>query len=161
MYEDFKVTDRWTGVELHCSWKGTVVAIATRHADATDVRFAVNGRAVWIALPNIAWVEQKRRSGHVITDYLAAQIAGRYLKLAVESGYDNGREMYTMTVDEVLEQADAVVKEAGRTDNLPTLPVINDDIKPERYLGKLPGDPGSEAYSSHPLPLDENARVKL
>ena len=44
MYEDFKVTDRWTGEELRCEWKGTVVAIATRHADATDIRFSVNGR---------------------------------------------------------------------------------------------------------------------
>jgi len=140
MYEDFKVTDRWTGEELHCSWKGTVVAIATRHADATDIRFQVNGRAVWIALPNTAWVEQKHRTGKVITDYLAAQIGGRYLKSLVESGYDNGREMYTMTVDEVLEHADAVVKEAGRTDYLPSLPVINEDIAPERVLGRLPAD---------------------
>jgi hypothetical protein len=140
MYEDFKVTDRWTAEELHCTWKGTVVAIATRHADATDVRFAVNGRAVWIALPNMAWVEQKRRTGKVITDYLAAQTAGRYLKTIVESGYDNGREMYTMTVDEVLEHANAVVKEAGSTENLPSLPVINDDVQPERVFGRLPAD---------------------
>src|SRR5712664_2707729 len=77
MYEDFKITDRWTGEELHCEWKGTVVAIATRHADATDIRIAVNGRPVWIAMPNLAWIEQKRRTGYVITDYLAAQTAGR------------------------------------------------------------------------------------
>ena len=32
MYEDFKVIDRWTGEDLHCVWKGTMVAIATRHA---------------------------------------------------------------------------------------------------------------------------------
>ena len=76
MYEDFTVADRWTAETLHCTWKGTVVAIATRHADATDVRFAVNGRPVWIAMPNVAWVEMKRRSGYVITDYLAAQAAG-------------------------------------------------------------------------------------
>src|SRR5271155_2041999 len=119
MYEDFKVTDRWTGEDLRCTWKGTVVAIATRHADATDIRFAVNGRPVWIAMPNMAWVEQKRRNGKVITDYLAAQIAGRYLRQAIETGYDNGREMYTMTVDEVLDLAQAVVKEAGGTMALP------------------------------------------
>ena len=69
MYEDFKVTDRWTGEELRCLWKGTVVAIATRHADATDIRFSVNGKPVWIAMPNLAWVEQKRRNGHVIRPY--------------------------------------------------------------------------------------------
>ena len=142
MYEDFVVTDRWTGEQLHCQWRATIVAIATRHADATDIRFAVNGRAVWIALPNVAWVEQRRRNGKVITDYLAAQIAGRYLKQAVESGYDNGREIYTMTVEEVLEQAEAIVKEAGGTVRLPTLPVINDDEQPERALGiALPGEP--------------------
>lgn len=153
MYEDFTVNDRWTDEPLHCTWKGTVVAIATRHADATDIRFAVNGRPVWIAMPNLAWVEQKRRSnGKVITDYLAAQVAGRYLKQAIESGYDNGREMYTMTVDEVLELVDAVVREAGSTDKLPSLPVINDNIKPEKFLGHVPGDPGSAAYFGAPEP---------
>ncbi|QNI36569.1 hypothetical protein [Edaphobacter albus] len=142
MYEDFKVKDRWTGEELHCAWNGTIVAIATRHADATDIRFSVNGRTVWIALPNAAWVEQKRRTGHVITDYLAAQVAGRYLKQAIESGYDNGREMYTMTVDEVLELADQVVREAGHTTNLPSLPVINENIRAEDEMGiHLPGEP--------------------
>ena len=121
MYEDFTVTDRWTGELLHCTLRANIVAIATRHADAVDVRFDVNGHSVWIAMPCTAWVEQKRRTGHVITDALAAQIAGRYLKQAIESGYDNGREMYTMTVDEVLSHLDAVLREAGHTHNLPTL----------------------------------------
>jgi hypothetical protein len=160
MYEDFTVTDRWTSEPLNVTWKGTVVAIATRHADATDIRFAVNGRPVWIAMPNVAWVEMKKKTGHVITDYLAAQAAGRYLKTAIESGYDNDREMYTMTVAEVIEHADAVVREAGRTDFLPSLPVINDDIKPEKFLGQLPGDPGSSAYFGTPEP-SVNQQVKL
>jgi hypothetical protein len=124
MYESFEVVDRWTGETLHCKWKGNVVAIATRHADAVDVRFSVNDRPVWIAMPLPAWVEFNKRTGNVITDYLAAQIAGHYLKQAVESGYDNGREMYTMTVEEVLSHLDAVMKEAGSTRNLPTLPVL-------------------------------------
>ena len=147
MYEDFVATDRWTGEPQHCVWKGTVVAIATRHADATDIRFAVNGRPLWIAMPNMAWVEQKRRNGKVITDYLAAQVAGRYLKLAIESGYDNGREMYTMTVDEVLDHTAAVVKEFGHTDKLPSLPVINQDAHPAELDFKLPGEPETVAES--------------
>src|ERR1035441_8004116 len=91
MYEDFTVTDRWTGERLHCTWRGTIVAIATRHADATDIRFDVSGKPVWIAMPNLAWVEQKHRTGKVITDYLAAQTAGRYLKQAIESRSEERR----------------------------------------------------------------------
>jgi hypothetical protein len=124
MYEDFHVIDRWTGEDLHCTWKANIVAIATRHADAVDVRFAVNGRPMWIAMPNHAWVEQKKRTGHVITDRLAAQIAGHYLKTAVEQGFDSSREMYTMSVEEVLQHLDRVLEEARETHSLPILPVI-------------------------------------
>ena len=123
MYEDFHVSDRWTGEDLHCLWKANIVAIATRHADAIDVRFDVNGRAMWIALPATAWVEQKKRSGKVITDQLAAQIAGRYLKQLIDEGYDSRREIYTMTVEEVLAHLDAVVEEAKAAGAIPELPV--------------------------------------
>ena len=124
MYEDFHVTDRWSGEDLHCTWKGTIVAIATRHADAVDVRFNVNGRPMWIALPCVAWVAQKKRTGKVITDQLAAQIGGRYLRQLIEEGYDSQREIYTMTVDEVLAHLDVVVNEAKALGAMPTLPVI-------------------------------------
>jgi hypothetical protein len=124
MYEDFHVTDRWSGEDLHCLWKGTLVAIATRHADAVDLRYEVNGRPMWIALPLNAWAQQKVRSGKVITDQLAAQIAGRYLKQIITEGYDSQREIYTMTVPEVLEHLDAVVAEARAQGEMPTLPVI-------------------------------------
>lgn len=123
MYEDFHVTERWSGEDLHCRWKANIVAIATRHADAVDVRFDVNGRPMWIALPTTAWVEQKARAGKIITDQLAAQIAGHYLKQLIEQGYDARREMYTMTVPEVLEHLDAVVAEAKDRHALPSLPV--------------------------------------
>jgi len=122
MYGDFHVADRWTGEDLHCCWKGTIVAIATRHADAVDVRFDVNGRPMWIALPCAAWVEQKKRTGRVITDQLTAQIAGRYLKQLIEQGYDSRREVYTMTVAEVLEHLDAVVAEAKQLGDMPAIP---------------------------------------
>ena len=123
MYEEFHVTDRWTGEELHCRWKANIVAIATRHADAVDIRFDVNGRPMWIALPCTAWVEHKKRSGKVITDQLAVQVAGRYFKQIIEEGYDSQREMYTMSVDEVLSHLDKVLDEAKAQGSIPSLPV--------------------------------------
>ena len=123
MYEEFHVTDRWTGEDLLCRWKANVVAIATRHADAVDILFEMNGRPMCIALPCTAWVEQKNRSGKVITDQLAVQVAGRYLKQLIEEGYDSRREVYTMTVPEVLRHLDAVVGECKQHGSIPALPV--------------------------------------
>jgi len=123
MYEDFHVTDRWTGEDLHCQWRANIVAIATRHADAVDVRFDVNGRPMDIALPCTAWVEQKKHSGKVITDRLAVQIAGRHLKQLIEEGYDAAREMYTVSVEETLAHLDSIVAEGKQLGGLPALPV--------------------------------------
>jgi hypothetical protein len=114
MYEDFQATDRWTGENLHCTYQALIVAIATRHADAVDIKFLVSGRPVWIALPHPTWVEYNARTGRVITDPLAIQTAGHFLKTAIESGtYEHGREMYTLTVDESLGHLNAVLKEVG------------------------------------------------
>ncbi len=122
MYEDFNARDPWTEENMHCRWKANVVAIATRHADAVDIGFDVNGRTVWIAIPAVAWVEQKRRTGGTLTDRLAAQVAGRYLKQLIERG-DAGRDLYTISTEEALELARGVMQEVGNTDALPALPV--------------------------------------
>ena len=92
MFEDFTATDRWTKKAVHCVYQALIVAIATRHADAVDVKFLVDGRTVWVALPHPAWVEYKKRSGKAITDSLAVEIAGHYLKAALQAGEGLGRE---------------------------------------------------------------------
>jgi hypothetical protein len=111
MFENFKVTDRWTKKEAHCVYQAMIVAIATRHADAVDVKFLVEGRKVWVALPHPAWVEYKQRTGRSITDSLAIEIAGHYLKTALESGEGVGRDMYSLTIEETLTHLEAVVAE--------------------------------------------------
>jgi hypothetical protein len=111
MYDDFTVTDRWTGEPVHCTYQALIVAIATRHADAVDVKFLANGRPVWVALPHLAWVEYNRRTGNVITDPMAVQIAGRFLKTAIETGENGGREMHTLTVDEAMRQIEGLQQE--------------------------------------------------
>ena len=112
MFTDFTATDRWTKKEVHCLYQALVVAIATRHADAVDIKFLVDGHPVWVALPHPAWVEYKHRTGKTITDALAKEIAGHFLKTALESGEGLGREMYSLTVDQTLKHLDAVVAPA-------------------------------------------------
>jgi len=112
MYQDFHAMDRWTKKEVHCVYQALIVAIATRHADAVDIKFLVDGRPLWVALPHPAWVEYKNRTGKIITDPLAVEIAGHYLKTALESGEGVGREMYSLTVEETLSHLDAVATQA-------------------------------------------------
>jgi hypothetical protein len=112
MYRDFKASDRWTRTQVHCIYQALIVAVATRHADAVDVKFLVDGRPVWVILPLVAWDEYNKRAGKRITDGLAIQIAGRFLKYALESGEGGGREMYSLTVDQTLQHLDAVVNNA-------------------------------------------------
>ena len=66
---------------------------------------------VWVALPHPAWVEYKKRTGKMITDALAKEIAGHFLKTALEAGEGLGREMYGLTVEETLKHLDAIVAE--------------------------------------------------
>ncbi len=101
--------DRWSKKEAHCIYQALIVAIATRHADAVDIKFLVDGRPVWIALPHPAWGEYANRTGKQITDPLAIEIAGHYLKTALESGEGDGREMYSLTVAQTLDHLEAVV----------------------------------------------------
>jgi hypothetical protein len=84
MFEDFTVTDRWSKKSVHCVYQALIVAIATRHADAVDIKFLVDGTTVWIALPHPAWVEYKKRTGKLI-------------------------DMYSLTVEETLTHLQAVV----------------------------------------------------
>jgi len=116
MFDDFHATDRWTKRQVHCQYKAMIVALATRHADAVDFKFLVDGRTIWIALPHPAWAEYKKKTGRSITDRLGIQIAGHYLKTALESGEGAGSEMYSLTVAETLHHLEAAVKELQATE---------------------------------------------
>jgi hypothetical protein len=111
MYRDFHAQDRWSKKQVHCIYQALIVAVATRHADAVDIKFLVDGRPVWVALPLVAWVEYKKRTGKNITDPLAIAIAGHYLKTALESGEGVGREMYSLTVAQTLQHLEALTNE--------------------------------------------------
>ena len=111
MYDDFYVTERWSGKRVHCIYQALIVAISTRHADAVDIKFLVDGQPAWIALPHPAWVEYKKRTGRHITDPLVVEIAGHYLKQALDAGMDSGREIHALSVEETLAHLEAVMQE--------------------------------------------------
>jgi hypothetical protein len=111
VFDNFTATDRWSRKEVHCVYQAIIVAIATRHADAVDIKFLVDGHTVWVALPHPAWVEYKKRTARMITDSLAVEIAGHYLKTALESGEAVGSEMYSLTVEQTLDHLEAAVTE--------------------------------------------------
>lgn len=112
MYEDFSTVERWTGTTVRCVYQCIMLAIATRHADAVDVKFLVNDRPVWIALAHPAWAEHQKQTGNVVTDPLAVEVAGHYLRSILEDGEESGRDLYTLSVAETLQHLDAVLKEA-------------------------------------------------
>ena len=113
MYTDFHAVERWSKRDVHCLYQSLMVAISTRHADAVDIKFLAAGRPVWISLPLRAWVEYKARTGKQINDPLAIELAGRYLKSAIEAGEDGGREFHALSVDEALAQLEALRQDAG------------------------------------------------
>jgi hypothetical protein len=111
MHHDFYATERWSSRNVHCIYQALIVAISTRHADAVDIKFLVDGQPVWIALPHPAWAEYKKRTGKDLTDPLAVETAGHYLKQALERGMESGREIHALSVEETLAHLDAVVQE--------------------------------------------------
>lgn len=115
MYDDFYATERWSEKKVHCIYQALIVAISTRHADAVDIKFLVDGHPLWIALPHPAWVEYQKRTGKELTDPLAVQVAGHHLKQALEEGMESGREIHALSVDETLAQLDAVMQEFAAT----------------------------------------------
>jgi len=113
MYEDFSTTERWSGDTVRCVYQCMMLAIATRHADAVDIKFQIDGRAVWIALSLPAFAEHQRQTGSAVNDPLAVDTAGHYLRSILENGEESGRDMYTLTKAETLQHLDAVLKETA------------------------------------------------
>ncbi len=113
-YSDFHATDRWSGASIHCLYQAVITAISTRHADAVDIKFLADGRPVWIALPHPAWPEFEKRTGRTLTDPLAVEAAGHYLKWAIESGEDGSRELHCLTVRQTMDHLNAVLAEHGQ-----------------------------------------------
>jgi hypothetical protein len=109
MYGDFQVVDPRTGKSVRCTYQALILAIATRHADAVDVKFLVDGNPVWIALPHTAWDEYRRRTGRAMSDPMAVEVAGHFLKSALAAGAESEREFHTLTLAETMKHVEELV----------------------------------------------------
>ena len=85
-YEEFSVSSPAGGKTYHCRFSTLTTGIAPRHSDTVDVKFLVDGKGVVIALPHIAFAEHERRTGRTLTDAMAIQMAGLFLKELLEKG---------------------------------------------------------------------------
>ena len=143
MYEDFYATNRGTGQNIHCLYQALILAISTRHADAVDIKFLADGKPVWLALPHPAWVEYNRRTGKVITDPMAVQIAGHYLKWAIEADESGGREMYALSVADVLQHLEQLIEEERAGKLPPRGQSLSNEAKPAAVATPVAAKPGT------------------
>ena len=91
MFTDFTATDRWTKKPVHCLYECLIVAIATRHADAVDIKFLVDGRQT--ATATASHVDQY--GSEPANCPSAMQKCGRFLETSlsrVRSGTRNARD---------------------------------------------------------------------
>ncbi len=102
-YRVFDCVSQADGTAYRCHFLYLQTAISLRHSDTVDVRFLVTGKRITVALPHVAFVEYRRRTGEVLTDEMAASVAASYLKETLESGGD--LEDLTAPAERVLELA--------------------------------------------------------
>ncbi|MCH7477711.1 MAG: hypothetical protein IIA14_06380 [SAR324 cluster bacterium] len=85
-YEEFSASSPAGGKTYHCRFSTLMTGISLRHSDTVDVKFLVDGKGVVIALPHSAFAEHERRTGRALTDAMAIQMAGLFLKELLEKG---------------------------------------------------------------------------
>lgn len=106
MYEDFTAQDPLDQTQYHCLYQAIIVGISTRHSDTVDIKFLVNGKGIWIGLPHPAWLEFRRRTGYALSDRMAVDLAGFYLKQQIESGAGADRSHWNdIQVEEIMRLA--------------------------------------------------------
>ena len=85
-YEEFSASTPAGGKTYRCRFHTLMTGISLRHSDTVDVKFLVDGKGVVIALPHIVFAEHHRRTGRALTDAMAIQMAGLFLKELLEKG---------------------------------------------------------------------------
>lgn len=80
----FDVRSKVTDYVYHCRFSNLWNAIATRHADAIDCKFFVDGRKMIVGLSHPGIVEFARKKGRNPSDRELSYLAAEFLKERLE-----------------------------------------------------------------------------
>jgi hypothetical protein len=103
---EFDVVSTLTGEKFVCRFSHMWNATATRHADAIDTKFYVNGEAHVVGLAHRAFVTFRDRTGRDLTDREASFVAAEFLRERLEQ--DDVRPLYDVFPDDVTRLIDAI-----------------------------------------------------
>ncbi len=84
----FEVSSKAMAEPVKIRFQHLLSGIATRHRDAIDCSFLVNGRKVLVAISCAALTALRERDKKFLTDQQLAEIAARALRKHLEEGYD-------------------------------------------------------------------------
>ncbi|MBI2815872.1 MAG: hypothetical protein HYX72_02920 [Acidobacteria bacterium] len=84
-YNEFVVSSPMDGTRFECRFSKIIVGIAPRHSDSVDVKFLVNGRPVWVAVPLPALAELGRRNRQALSDPEVIELAALSLRKTLEN----------------------------------------------------------------------------
>jgi hypothetical protein len=96
----FEVASKLSGQTYQCRFSHMWNGIATRHADAIDTKFFVDGQAHVVGLAHTAFVNFREKTGRDLTDREASFVAAEYLRERLEE--DDLRPLYDVPESEVL-----------------------------------------------------------
>jgi hypothetical protein len=95
----FDVISKLSGHVYDCRFSHIWNAIATRHSDTIDAKFAVDGVGRIVGLAHTAFVDFRDKTGRDLTDREASFIAAEYLRERLEE--EDERPLYDVPHDEV------------------------------------------------------------
>ena len=96
----FEVTSKLSGQTYQCRFSHMWNGIATRHADAIDTKFFVDGAAHVVGLAQTAFVKFRDKAKRDLTDREASFVAAEFLRERLEE--EDVRPLYDVPHDEVL-----------------------------------------------------------
>lgn len=97
--EPFEVESKLTGQKYQVRFSHMWNATATRHADAIDTKFFVDGQALVVGLNHRGFVDFREKRKRDLTDREASFVAAEYLRERLEE--DDVRQLYDVSEGDV------------------------------------------------------------